>query len=98
VARALSGVYNKSQASKGMAETGFVMKNAVPKPGDFVVNYRGREDFVIERRTIDNKWEQVAVEKDRLAALQRARILARDAGTRAWTYELDNQFIEMSLG
>lgn len=75
-----------------------MIKSHVPKVGDFLVSYLERDGFAIERRASENRWGRIAFEKDRLAALQRARTLAREAGTKAWTYELDNQFIEISLG
>lgn len=66
-----------------------------PEPGDYVVNYNPPDGFVIEMATPEHKWEQVAFDKSRLNALKVARHLAYSAGTKAWTYELDNQFLEI---
>jgi hypothetical protein len=70
-------------------------KKDTPTQGDFVVSYEQGQGFVIERRTSSNTSERVAFERNRLDALKCALSLAREAGTKAWTYELDNQFVEI---
>lgn len=72
------------------------MTVASPSVGDFIVS-GCREGFVIERIGPGNDREHVVTEKHRLAALEAARVLARGAKRRAWTYELDNTCLEIQL-
>ena len=72
------------------------VNNSRPSIGDFVVT-GGTEGYTIERREPGDNWYQVSINKHRLAALQDARTFAKSAGTRAWTYELDNQYLELTI-
>ncbi len=40
-------------------------------------------------------WEPITDERDRVRALEIAGRLASEAGTKAWTCELDNQYSEI---
>jgi len=68
---------------------------ANPGQGDFVVE-AAFPGFRIRERTGEKDWREIAKEPDRLKALSLASDLAAQAGTRAWTYELDNQFLEIA--
>jgi len=72
-----------------------MVMSEIPRQGDFVVSYQQGEGFVIERRGPQNEWKRVAFEQGRLDALKSALTLARENGTKAWTYELDNQHLEI---
>jgi uncharacterized membrane protein YtjA (UPF0391 family) len=71
------------------------MKRAAPSAGDFIV-IRDPDGYAIERFRPGNGWEHLFIERYRLLALNAALKLARSAGTRAWTYEPDRQYRELS--
>ena len=64
-----------------------------PQSGDFLVQ-PAFPGFTISKKTDQPgaAWERVADEENRIRALEIAGRLASEAGTKAWTYELDNQY------
>jgi hypothetical protein len=71
-----------------------------PKVGDYVLEPSFPQGSItadgwrILRRT-EASSDEVVREKDRLTAIATARRLAADAGTTAWTYELDNSHLRL---
>ena len=75
----------------------WVPPEKVPQAGDFVVQ-PAFPGFTITKVVEPSgaKSERVTIEEsDRLRALEVASRLASEAGTKAWTYELDNQYSEI---
>lgn len=67
-----------------------------PQSGDFLVQ-PAFPGFAISKKTDQPGalWQRVADEENRIQALEIAGRLAAEAGTKAWTYELDNQYSEI---
>jgi hypothetical protein len=70
-----------------------------PSVGDFVVKPDSPGEYVIERRLKSDrdgwKWERISAQTERSSTLSDAMALAKAAGTKAWTYELDNSYAEL---